>query len=125
MNQRSPLGDKKKFALNLTLFGALIALTFVVLLWGSDLPALWAVIRRADPLYLLLGLLCMFAFVSCEACNTHLVLGSLGKSSPLATACSRPLWGFTSPPSPPRPPGGSPPRSTTCSATRCPSPWPP
>ena len=79
MNQRSPLGDKKKFALNLTLFGALIALTFVVLLWGSDLPALWAVIRRANPLYLLLGLLCMFAFVSCEACNTHLVLGSLGK----------------------------------------------
>ena len=108
MNQKSPLGDKKKFALNLTLFGALIALTFVVLLWGSDLPALWAVIRRADPLYLLLGLLCMFAFVSCEACNTHLVLGSLGKKLPFGHCLQSAFVGFYFSSIPPSATGGQP-----------------
>lgn len=55
----------------------LIGLTFYILLKDNSLASLIPYIQKANPIYLILGLLTMLGFIACEAINIKIITKSL------------------------------------------------
>lgn len=75
-----PFNNEKKvsYGRNLILMLLLTIITFTVILKGNDMNHLISSLKSADGRWLLLGLCCMFVFVSCEALNMYQISRSLG-----------------------------------------------
>lgn len=75
-----PFNNEKKvsYGHNLILMLLLTIITFTVILKGNDMNHLISSLKSADGRWLLLGLYCMFVFVSCEALNMYQISRSLG-----------------------------------------------
>jgi len=68
--------DKRKHRLSLALVVAVAAITAFLLVKDQELPQIFALLHRVDIPYLLIGLLIMAMFFSCEAMAVrHLLLG--------------------------------------------------
>lgn len=73
------LEDKKKYIGSLLFLGLLIGVTFYLFLKDNNPVQLWGIIRRANPLYIALGILAMLGFVACEGFSLRIILNSLGQ----------------------------------------------
>ena len=69
---------KISYGRNILILLLLMAATFAVIFRGDDFPAFLSALKDADGRWLLLGLLCMFLFVGCEAANMHQISHTLG-----------------------------------------------
>lgn len=76
---------KISYGRNILILLLLMAATFAVIFRGDDFPAFLSALKDADGRWLLLGLLCMFLFVGCEAANMHQISHTLG--FPLRPIC--------------------------------------
>ena len=69
---------KISYGRNILILLLLMAATFAVIFRGDDFPAFLSALKDAAGRWLLLGLLCMFLFVGCEAANMHQISHTLG-----------------------------------------------
>ena len=86
--------NQKKNWLSLGLMLALMALTGFFLLRNQPVSSLMDVLRRIDPVYVLMGLGLMVVFVGCEAMCTRLILRRLGHSVPYRRCMGYSFTGF-------------------------------
>lgn len=73
--------DKKKYLLCITLFIALIGITFYYLFKGNDINNILFILKKADYKYIIIGLFLMFMFIFCEAINLKILFNSLNQKS--------------------------------------------
>ena len=69
--------SRKKIVGSLLFMGVIIALTFYLLFKDQSPAAIFAALRGVKLPFILLGLLCMLGFVSCEAVNIHQIQKTL------------------------------------------------
>lgn len=63
--------DKKKYIISILFFGLLLALTFWLIFKDQDMLSVLPAVLKANPLFVALGMLCMFGFICCEAANIY------------------------------------------------------
>ena len=63
--------DKKKYIISILFFGLLLALTFWLIFKDQDMLSVLPAVLKANPLFVALGMLCMFGFIYCEAANIY------------------------------------------------------
>lgn len=72
----------------------LMAGTFFFLLKDCDFAALLQVIKHANPLFILGGLLCVFLFIACEGLNIFLLMRSMGQKIGILNSIQFAFVGF-------------------------------
>lgn len=95
MNQElSLLQDKKKYWASIALLLLLISLTAYLLCKDYSLEMLIDSLQRANPFFLLGGLLGMFCYISCEALNTRRIMATFGQKLSLKQCLKYAFIGF-------------------------------
>ena len=60
---------KSKIIRNLLFFVLLIVITFYILLKDQDVTQIFNIIGSANPIYWIIGIVCMLLYIVCEAIN--------------------------------------------------------
>ena len=84
----------KKTLKNIVLFIFLIWLTFHILLKDQNMDELFYILGDVKIQYVLLGILCMIGYFSCESINLRRTLNSLGEKVKFRSAMKYSLIGF-------------------------------
>ena len=84
----------KKTLKNIVLFILLIWLTFHILLKDQNMDELFYILGDVKIQYVLLGILCMIGYFSCESINLRRTLNSLGEKVKFISAMKYSLIGF-------------------------------
>jgi len=84
----------RKIILNLILFIALIVLTFSIIFKDQDMSQMLSIVQSVKKEFVLVGILCMFLFISCEAINIGRTLKELGEKSSFYRNLKYALIGF-------------------------------
>lgn len=86
--------DKKKLIRNLLLFVALIALTFTLILREANLSDILGIIKKADVKYIIIAVIFMCIYISCDALNIGRTLKALNEKSSFLKNIKYALIGF-------------------------------
>ncbi len=92
--RRDKLENAKKILKNLFLFILLMTITFYVLLKDQDITALITSILSVKKEYLIVGVVCMLVYFSCEAVNIGRTLKALGEKNYFLKNLKYALIGF-------------------------------
>ena len=84
----------KKLIRNLIIFILLIILTFYIILKDQDISEMYNIISSAKKEFLLIGILCMCFYISCEAINIGRTLKALNEKSTFLKNVKYALIGF-------------------------------
>lgn len=84
----------KKTILNLILFIGLIILTFSIIFKGQDLSQILSVVQTVKKEYILIAIICMFFYMSCEAINIGRTLKALEEKTSFLRNLKYALIGF-------------------------------
>lgn len=84
----------KKMILNLIIFTLLIAVTFYIVLRGQDINELFNILKSVKIQYIIIAIICMCIYVSCEAINIGRTLKGLSEKSTFIQNIKYALIGF-------------------------------
>ena len=85
---------KKKYLRNLILFILIILLTFYIILKDQDINDIINVLSGIDLKYILIAIICMCVYLTCEAINIGRTLKALGEKSTFYSNIKYSLIGF-------------------------------
>lgn len=85
---------KSKIIRNLLFFILLIVITFYILLKDQDVTQIFNIISSANPIYWVIGIVCMFLYIVCEAINIGRTLKALNEKSSFYNNFKYALIGF-------------------------------
>lgn len=85
---------KSKIIRNLLFFVLLIVITFYILLKDQDVTQIFNIIGSANPIYWIIGIVCMLLYIVCEAINIGRTLKALNEKSSFYNNFKYALIGF-------------------------------
>ena len=85
---------KSKIIRNLLFFVLLIVITFYILLKDQDVTQIFSIIGSANPIYWIIGIVCMLLYIVCEAINIGRTLKALNEKSSFYNNFKYALIGF-------------------------------
>ncbi len=88
------MGKTKKLLRNLILFFALIALTFYIILKDQDVYEIFNILANVNKKFVLIAILCMCFYITCEAINIGRTLKALNEKSTFLKNLKYALIGF-------------------------------
>ena len=86
--------DKKKYILSILIFGLLIVLTFWLIFKDHDILSVLPAVLQANPLWLAVGVLCMFGYICCEAANIYFLTNTFRESAKFRNCIKYAFIGF-------------------------------
>jgi hypothetical protein len=84
----------KKLLRNLSLFLVLIILTFYIIFKDQDITQILGIFANAKKEFIVIAILCMFFFITCEAINIRRTLKALGEKTSLLKTIKYAFIGF-------------------------------
>lgn len=84
----------KSFIKNSIFFIALIGITFFILFKDNNLSDILMEVRKADKLYIIIGIICTFIYIICEAINFRTILKFFSYKKSFLSIIKYPFIGF-------------------------------
>ena len=92
--KREKMKDKGKLLRNLAVFLLIIIITFYILLKDQDILQILDIISSVKIQYVIIGIICMFLYITCEAINIGRTLKKLNEKTTFLKNIKYALIGF-------------------------------